>query len=164
MKAIMIYVQYALICAMIVGFQFVNSAQLDCEGQYGVQGNFSFLENTSNAYFIVTSEWLYFEYLFPFDYWIGIGASNQTNYGESNLCLNCVYANNENEQLCLTQCIGNNVFVITGEGDPDTYLQMSWNVVEMLISDTKNSSAFNQFKLPAMLNNGTVYNVNIQVK
>jgi len=123
-------------------------------GQFALEGRFAFLGHLAEAYFRVTSGWVYFEYIFPAYFWVGVGASNQS-IPLLNGCLTCFYANNQNVLNCLDQCVGNNVFVVTGEGDPDPI--NSWHNTEFKFVNTLNNT-FDQYRLPEAENKEVIYN------
>ena len=128
-----------------------------------LEGRFLFLGNLAEAYFHMTSGFVYFEYWFPSAWWTGIAASDQIISDVPNNCLDCYFENGGNQNgliaNCLDECVGNNLFEITAEGDPDP--QLSWEVIEAILVNTLNDSQFDQYQLPSILNELTPYDIEV---
>ena len=101
-------------------------------------GWFRFLGNKAEAYYLVQNGFIYFEYYFPQYMFTAISVSNQTNNGYNTGCLDCYdYKDpNANPINCLSECVGNNEFVITGQSDPTQDPLERWKIWEIDFTDS----------------------------
>ena len=108
-----------------------------CESFPAFDGRFRFLGNTAEAYYLVQKGFIFFEYWFPQLMFTAIAVSNQTNNGTNTGCLTCYDYQNPNADplYCLSECVGNNEFVITGQSDPTQDPLDRWKIWEIDFKD-----------------------------
>ncbi len=95
------------------------------------------MDGRGEAYVWVEKGFIFFEYWFPSTLWTGFGVSNQiVELGDSN-CYECFEGNGEvYNEACLEHCLTNQVFVITGLGDPFG----AWEHLEVKLNNLGDSS------------------------
>ena len=140
------------------GFNLTGTLASQCESPVGLEGRFKFLGNTAEAWFHVESGWAYFEYLFPAISWTGIGASNQTISDIATPCLDCYFTPGNDVDDCLSECLTDNIFVITGEDDPNSDAIETWQTIEIPIENNLDPNDFAQFPLASLRLNASFYN------
>eukprot|EP01084_Bolivina_argentea_P202412 345856_1 len=146
---VVVWVLSSIIQPLVSDTSLINSNNnVDCYNDYAFEGSFQFLDNKGEAYWHLESDNVYFEYYFPASYWIGIAASNQYVNNEYNYCVDCVQAQNEDISHCLSQCVGNNMFVATSKGDNDPELE--WNVLEFQ-TENNGHNTFSQYQISSRL-------------
>ena len=107
-----------------------------CNQSPAQSGHFRYLENQAEAWFFAESGFLYFEYYFPQFMFTAIAVSNQTNKGANTGCLDCYNISDPSSvQQCLSQCVGGNEFVITGQSDPTQDPLEKWKIWEIDFTD-----------------------------
>lgn len=122
--------------------KFLIDSVVECSSDYAFEGRFRFLDNQAEAYWHLESDNVYFEYYAPSSHWTGIGASNQFIQNEFNHCTDCFRKNSAVQ--CLAQCVGDNQFVITSQGDTDP--RVPWHLLELQTNNI-GKNEFNQYQV-----------------
>jgi hypothetical protein len=136
------------------------TTDMTCDGSgYAVSGHFLYLGKLAEAYFFMTSGYVYFEYYFPVIWWTGIGATFQKHKNINNTCPSCYFANEKNVLNCLDDCVANNRYVITAVGDPGP--TMSFNVFGALMNNNGGAGKYNEYQLP---NHISIYSTNVSLE
>lgn len=96
---------------------------------------FLFDDNEGQIFFIFNQDYIYFQTIFPNQFWLGMGWNEE--------CQECAIENKNNyKEICKSQCLDENSFIVIGRHD----LSMSkgWGFIDI---DVQNNDTMNNYTL-----------------